>query len=137
MRLLHAYLPADAEQHSLRDQFLSHLQAHANGTRRDCLPDHITASALVVDASARRVLLGLHARTGLWLQMGGHIEDGDEMIAAVALREAVEESGIEDLRLLSETQLRLDCHPAPCAPEARYHLDFQFVALAPRRTTQP
>jgi 8-oxo-dGTP pyrophosphatase MutT (NUDIX family) len=77
------------------------------------------------------VLLGLHAKAHLWLQLGGHIEDGDLSVAGAALREAVEESGINDLYLPSTTPLRLDRHPAPCSPAARYHLDVQFVAIAP------
>jgi len=63
--------------------------------------------------------------------MGGHIEDGDETIAAAAMREAVEESGIAGLRLWSDVPLALDRHPAPCSPDARYHLDVQYLVIAP------
>jgi 8-oxo-dGTP pyrophosphatase MutT (NUDIX family) len=131
IRLLTAYTPADAHQQALRDNYLTHLRTHPNGTRRECLPDHLTASALVVDPANERVLLGLHAKAKLWLQMGGHIEADDATIAAAALREATEESGIVGLRLWSELPLRLDRHPAPCSPDARYHLDVQFMAVAP------
>jgi 8-oxo-dGTP pyrophosphatase MutT (NUDIX family) len=127
--LLVAYAPGDAAQLELRKDYLDYLRAHTDGTRRECRPDHLTASAIVVDAQAGRVLLGLHAKARLWLQMGGHIEDGDETIVAAALREAVEESGIGGLQAWSESPLRLDRHPAPCG--ARYHLDVQFLVLAP------
>ena len=130
-RLLTEFVPADAQQQALRDDYLAHLLAHPNGTRRECLPDHLTASALVVDPVNERVLLGLHAKAKLWLQMGGHIEADDATIAAAALREAAEESGLNDLWLWSHLPLRLDRHPAPCSPNARYHLDVQFVAVAP------
>ena len=131
VRLLTAYAPADGRQQALRADYLDHLQAHADGTRRECLPDHLTASALVVDREGERVLLGLHAKARLWLQMGGHIEEGDGTIAAAAMREATEESGIAGLRLWSELPLALDRHPAPCSPDARHHLDVQFLVLAP------
>lgn len=131
VRLLTAYAPRNARQQTLRQDYLAHLRDHPDGTSRGCLPDHLTASAIVVDPGAGRVLLGLHARAGLWLQMGGHIEPGDETIAAAALRESVEESGIPGLRLWSELPLALDRHPAPCSAEARYHLDVQFLAIAP------
>lgn len=131
LRLLRTYAPEDAAQRQLRDDFLAHLEAHPDGTRRECLPDHLTASAIVVDPSRRMVLLGLHAKAKLWLQMGGHIDAEDGSIAAAALREAVEESGIDGLTLFSETPLSLDRHPAPCSPLARHHLDVQFLIVAP------
>ena len=131
VRLLSAYTPLDARQQELRRDYLAHLAAHGNGTRRDCLPDHLTASALVVDPSGERVLLGLHRKVGLWLQMGGHIEAGDETVLAAAMREAREESGIEALQPWSDLPLALDRHPAPCSPEALYHLDVQFLLIAP------
>jgi 8-oxo-dGTP pyrophosphatase MutT (NUDIX family) len=128
VRLLTAYDPPDTAQTALKADYLAHLAAQPAGTRRECRPDHLTASALVVDPAAQRVLLGLHAKAGLWLQMGGHIEAGDATIAAAALREATEESGLPGLRLWSEVPLRLDRHPAPCG--ARHHLDVQFLAIA-------
>lgn len=131
VRLLSAYAPAAETQVHFRDEFLAHLHAHPNGTRRGCLPDHLTASALIVDPARGQVLLGLHAKAKLWLQMGGHMEDGDVSVAAAAMREAEEESGIPDLRLYSETPLQLDRHGAPCSPDARYHLDVQFLVIAP------
>ena len=71
------------------EALLKHLEAHPDGTRRQCLPDHLTASAIVVDPDRGLVLLGLHAKAKLWLQMGGHIDAEDGGIAAAALRESV------------------------------------------------
>jgi 8-oxo-dGTP pyrophosphatase MutT (NUDIX family) len=131
VRLLTAYVSRDERQATLRADYLAHLQACPNGTRRECLPDHLTASAVVIEPEGGRVLLGLHAKAGLWLQMGGHIEEGDGTIALAAMREAAEESGIAGLRLRSELPLALDRHPAPCSPDARYHLDVQFLVIPP------
>jgi 8-oxo-dGTP pyrophosphatase MutT (NUDIX family) len=82
------------------------------------------------------VLLGLHAKAKLWLQMGGHIDAEDPTVAAAALREATEESGIESLTLFSDTPINLDRLSAPCSPLARHHLDVQFLILAPPNATE-
>ena len=63
------------------------------------MPGHITASALVLDHTGTETLLTLHPRLGRWVQLGGHCEDGDADIAAAALREAGEESGIDGLTI--------------------------------------
>ena len=91
-------------------------------------PAHVTASALVLDPSGRRTLLVLHRKVGLWLQPGGHVDDVDASLAAAALREATEETGVEGLTV-DPRPLLLDRHPAPCGVE--HHLDVQFLVRAP------
>nr|WP_223183422.1 MULTISPECIES: NUDIX hydrolase [unclassified Streptomyces] len=117
------------DQPELRDRYLAHLAEHSDGMYKPCGAGHLTGSALVVDPSRGRVLLTLHKKLGMWLQMGGHCESGDPTMAAVALREATEESGIEGLTLLPGGPVRLDRHPIP-AP-CHWHLDVQYAALAP------
>lgn len=129
VRALTEWRGPDDGQRRLRGEFLDHLAAHANGVWRDCTAGHITASAAVLDATGTRVLLTLHAKIKLWLQLGGHCEPGDATLAAVALREATEESGIEGLTLLAGP-VRLDRHWVPCQG-GTYHLDVQYVAVAP------
>ncbi|MFI8518672.1 NUDIX hydrolase [Streptomyces sp. NPDC085481] len=117
------------DQPELRDVYLEHLAAHPDGMYKPCGAGHLTSSALVIDPSRERVLLTLHKKLGMWLQMGGHCEPGDETVAAAALREATEESGITGLTLLPGGPVRLDRHPIP-AP-CHWHLDVQYAALAP------
>jgi len=126
-----SWTPPSSEQERLRDDFVRCLVANSDGCGRTGRPDHLTASALVVDDEGTRVLLGLHRKVGRWLQFGGHIENDDLSLADAALREAREESGIADLTLLTPSPARLDRHRAPCGDGARYHLDVQYVAVSP------
>ncbi|WP_037852004.1 NUDIX hydrolase [Streptomyces sp. NRRL S-340] len=115
------------DQTELRQAYLDHLAAHPDGMWKACSDGHITASALVIDPERGRVLLTLHRKMRMWLQMGGHCEVEDATLAGAALREATEESGIAGLDLLPGGPVRLDRHPTPCA----WHLDVQYAAIAP------
>ncbi|MEU1552868.1 NUDIX hydrolase [Streptomyces scabiei] len=115
------------DQAELRQAYLDHLAAHPDGMWKACGDGHITASGLVIDPERGRVLLTLHRKLRMWLQMGGHCEPGDSTLAGSALREATEESGIAGLTLLPGGPVRLDRHHTPCA----WHLDVQYAALAP------
>ncbi|MFJ3215626.1 NUDIX hydrolase [Kitasatospora sp. NPDC086801] len=138
VRTLTGWRPADEEQERLRLDYLAHLAEQPEGLYRSCLPAHITASAAVVDPAAGRVLLTLHPKVGMWLQMGGHCEPDDHDLASAALREAVEESGIPDLALLevdgAPVPAKLDRHLVRCTGKDRpenTHLDVQYIAVAP------
>jgi 8-oxo-dGTP pyrophosphatase MutT (NUDIX family) len=60
-------------------------------------PFHVTASALVVHPPSGRVLLRWHDRLGRWLHVGGHAEPGEDRPFVVAIREAREETALDDL----------------------------------------
>jgi 8-oxo-dGTP pyrophosphatase MutT (NUDIX family) len=125
--VLESWRAPDEGQEQLRREYLAHLDAHPDGMWKPCKDGHVTGSVLVVDPPRERVLLTLHAKLRMWLQMGGHCEAEDSALAGTALREGAEESGIEGLRLLVPEPVRLDRHLTPCA----WHLDVQYAAVAP------
>jgi 8-oxo-dGTP pyrophosphatase MutT (NUDIX family) len=121
----------DPAQDTLRHAVLAFLAARPDGCLRECVPGHVTASALVLNSAGDRVLLTLHPRFGRWLQLGGHCEADDADVVSAALREATEESGIDGLRI-DASLAALHVHPVTCSLGVpTRHLDMQFLVHAP------
>ncbi|TZF90048.1 NUDIX hydrolase [Lysobacter lacus] len=97
---------------------------------RERLAGHFTGSAWLVDRGGTRVLLTHHRKLGRWLQLGGHA-DGDPDLSRVALKEAEEESGLDDLTL-EPGLFDLDRHwiPARGDTPAHWHYDVRYVVRA-------
>ena len=126
-----ALVPRSDEDAAVRQGFLGFLAARPDAMWRSCAPGHLTASALVVDPSRGAVLLTLHPRVGLWLQVGGHCEPGDHTVLDAAAREAREESGLGSLSF-DPAPLGLDVHPITCSLGVpTRHFDVRFLAVAP------
>lgn len=81
----------DREAASIR-RFLHELETLPDPLSQAADPTHVTGSAIVV--GTRGVLLLKHKRLGIWLQPGGHIDDGETPWDA-ALRETREETGLD------------------------------------------
>jgi 8-oxo-dGTP pyrophosphatase MutT (NUDIX family) len=130
---LEQWTPPSSDEHDLRTRYLAHLAAHADALSRHCHPDHLTASAIVVSHDRSHVLLNLHGKYRIWMQFGGHCEDDDTSLAAAALRETREESGINGLELVSDRPIQLDSHEVRCGPvRPAHHFDVRFATIAPR-----
>ncbi|QVQ50286.1 NUDIX domain-containing protein [Spiractinospora alimapuensis] len=93
-------------------------------------PLHATASALIVHVPTRRVLMRWHPRLRAWLQVGGHADPGETDPIQVALREAREESGLDDVRPWPDQRLLhvvvVDV-PANDREPAHEHADLRFA----------
>jgi coenzyme F420-0:L-glutamate ligase len=130
VQVVTAMTPHSVADSSVRQGFLGFLAARPDAMWRSCAPGHITASALVIEPVHRLVLLTLHPRANLWLQVGGHCEPGDGTLLDVAAREAREESGLGALSF-DPVPLSLDIHPITCSlGVATRHFDVCFLALA-------
>ncbi|WP_024799870.1 NUDIX hydrolase [Nocardia sp. BMG51109] len=129
--LLETWSPAAPPQRSLREAMLAFLGSAPRGCMREHAPGHVTASAMVFSHDEREVLLTLHPRVGLWIQLGGHCEEYDDTVPAAALREATEESGIRGLTL-EPGLYNVQAHPILCSLGVpTRHLDLVFKIKAP------
>ena len=123
-------MPGDAD---VVAQFLAVLDETGGGAspfERARLAGHFTGSAWLVSADGQRALLMHHRKLDRWLQPGGHA-DGDPDLAAVALREAEEETGLTGL-VVEPAVFDLDRHaiPARGAEPEHWHHDVRFVVRA-------
>lgn len=124
--------PSGVEQAAVRQAFLGFLAARPDAMWRSCAPGHLTASALVIEPSRRLVLLTLHPRAHMWVQVGGHCEPSDRTMLDAAAREAREESGIGALSF-DPAPLGLDVHPITCSLGVpTRHFDVRYLAVAPQ-----
>ncbi len=129
-------LPGPADHEANRARILAFLENHPDALHRSCTEGHLTGSAAVLEPASRRMLLLLHTKVQRWLQPGGHA-DGDANLAAVALREAWEETGIDGLRVVSPA-IDLDVHVfhnAKTEEPDHLHLDVRHLVLAPEGAT--
>jgi 8-oxo-dGTP pyrophosphatase MutT (NUDIX family) len=136
LALLASYAERFPAEAAVAERFRAFVAAHPDCFERSCVPGHVTGSAWLVSHDETRFLLTHHRKLGRWLQLGGH-SDGDPDTAAVALREATEESGIAGLTLAAVDgrvqPLDLDAHaiPARGAEPAHVHYDVRFLVRAP------
>ena len=134
-RALRLHVPDDGEEARDRDRILEFVRSHADPFDRRIPEGHLTGSAVVVAAAGDRVLLLHHRKLDRWLQPGGHAEPGEAAGDAVALREAIEETGLPGLALhpTAPRPLDVDVHdiPARGGDPAHQHLDLRYLIVAP------
>jgi len=131
--LLARCTPADATERAFVGRLgalLGHGEAAFSRDHYD--PGHVTASAFVLDPTGSRLLLIHHAKLGIWVQPGGHVDPEDVDVLAAARREVREEVGLAELELAREGVFDVDIHPLPARATAprHEHFDVRFVFRA-------
>lgn len=123
--------PLEARERKMLAEFGPFIAAHPDCLWRSCLPGHLTASAWVVDEARAHTLLMHHRKLDRWLQPGGHV-DGNHDLLASALREAQEETGLQQLVPVSPEIFDVDRHwiPERKTEPGHWHYDVRFLIEA-------
>lgn len=74
---------------------------------RENLTGHVTVAAWVVNPQCTKVLMGYHLQYDAWSWLGGHA-DGERDLLQMALREVREESGVQNLKVISPLPISID-----------------------------
>lgn len=98
---LEVYRPWNEQEARDVEELLRRLRSGEELYTRDNASAHLTASAWVVSPDRRQVLLAYHNLYRSWAWLGGHA-DGERDLLNVALREVREESGLSDVRPVTD-----------------------------------
>lgn len=103
-----AYLPADEEEQTEKDAILSFLQEKGEAALfRESTLAHMTSTAMVFNEERDKLLMVHHNIYNTWACVGGHA-DGLSDLFQVAQKETAEETGVVNLRPVTEKILSLD-----------------------------
>lgn len=96
---------------------------------------HLTSSGFIMNRSLTKTLMIHHNIYNAWGWTGGHV-DGDRDLLEVAVKEAMEETGISAVAALTEDMVTLDIIPVPAhTKKGKYvgvhlHLNTTYVLIA-------
>lgn len=94
------YSPYNEQEINDKEMILKYIDTFEDVLTRDNKMCHFTASNWIVNKERTKVLMIYHNIYKSWAWTGGHA-DGDEDLLHVALKEANEETGLNNLKLLS------------------------------------
>lgn len=111
---LEQYMPCNEQEAADKEQILHLLATQPDIFTRENKTAHMTASAWLLNRTHDKVLMIYHNIYHSWAWTGGHA-DGDTDLLAVAVREAQEETGVNDIRpvdgkIFSVETLTVDGH---------------------------
>lgn len=129
--LLEKHSPIDANELKMTNETIEFVKINEDCFKRELLIGHVTGSAWIVNDARTHVLMMHHRKLNQWFQPGGHC-DGDSDVLNVALKEANEETGLENLKVVTGEIYDVDVHQIPERKgiPAHYHYDVRFLIEA-------
>ena len=110
IKQLKEFCPCNPQEEQDRAELLRRLESGEELYGRENLSAHLTASSWVVSPDCTQVLMAYHNLYDSWAWLGGHA-DGETDLLAVALREVREESGLTQVRPVSEDIFSVEILP--------------------------
>ena len=106
-QLVEAYVPYNEQEERDRELILEQIDSGRDILTRNNKNAHITVSGWVVSPDRKKVLMAYHNIYRSWAWLGGHA-DGDEDVRRVIKKEIQEESGLTEVKFLSDELFSLE-----------------------------
>ena len=136
LQSLENYQPSTQEETLFKGQMIDFVQKNIACFERSLLIGHITGSAWIVDKSRQFTLLTHHRKLDKWFQTGGHC-DGDSDVLNVAMKEALEETGLSNIQTISCNIFDIDIHEIPERKGVPKHLHYDVRFLLEADMNEP
>lgn len=107
LKAIEAFVPQNEQELADKEFFLKFASETPNCLLRSSCVAHFTASAWAISSNREKILMIYHNIYKSWSWTGGHA-DGNSDLAQVAMRELMEESGVKNVRLVSDIPLSLE-----------------------------
>ncbi len=101
------YIPFNEQEEKDKELILKIIRNEKDILTRENKKCHLTVSAWIISPDKKKVLMCYHNLYNSWAWLGGHV-DGDSDLKRVVLKEIKEESGITDIKFLSEDIFSLE-----------------------------
>lgn len=107
---IESFIPYNIQEENDKKLILEYIDMFPDILTRDNKLCHFTASNWIVNKDRTKVLMAYHNIYNSWAGTGGHA-DGDEDLLRVSIKEASEETGINNLKLLSDGIFSIEILP--------------------------
>ena len=94
------YVPYNEQEKNDKEMMIEYMNTFSDVLTRENKMCHFTASNWIVNKEKSKVLMIYHNIYNSWAWTGGHA-DGDSNLLHVALKEAQEETGLKNLKVIS------------------------------------
>lgn len=142
--IIKKYLESFPEEQERQARLIEYLEKHNKSeiVNWNNFDGHITAGGFIYAKAEKQFLLVYHKKLEMYLYPGGHSEITDKTPLDTAKREIEEETGLNNLKLVSQSEniipLDIDTHKIPYdekrnLPE-HYHFDFRYLFVIEKIT---